>query len=181
MRALGKCGGFDSDIIAGMRWAAGLAVAGVPANPTAGARDQHEPRRTGDCTGTTDGERMLTAVIAATGRHRRGGGQRRARGGHPCGLSAGRKKEDVIAVAGLRHVGTKVGFSALGPQVSLSSPGGNCVNITAGSACLYPMLTTSNSGTTTPVANGAHLLGRRQQHQPGHQLRHSSWWRARSR
>ena len=34
VRALGKCGGFDSDIIAGMRWAAGLSVPGVPSNPT---------------------------------------------------------------------------------------------------------------------------------------------------
>jgi serine protease len=34
VRALGKCGGFDSDIIAGMRWAAGLPVPGVPTNPT---------------------------------------------------------------------------------------------------------------------------------------------------
>jgi serine protease len=34
VRTLGKCGGFDSDIIAGMRWAAGLPVAGVPVNPT---------------------------------------------------------------------------------------------------------------------------------------------------
>jgi len=33
VRALGKCGGYDSDIIAGMRWAAGLNVPGVPANP----------------------------------------------------------------------------------------------------------------------------------------------------
>ena len=34
VRVLGKCGGFDSDIAAGIRWAAGLAVAGVPTNPT---------------------------------------------------------------------------------------------------------------------------------------------------
>jgi len=34
VRVLGKCGGFDSDIIAGMRWAAGLSVPGVPSNPT---------------------------------------------------------------------------------------------------------------------------------------------------
>ena len=33
VRVLGKCGGFDSDIIAGMRWAAGMTVPGVPANP----------------------------------------------------------------------------------------------------------------------------------------------------
>ena len=34
VRVLGKCGGYDSDIIAGMRWAAGLAQPGVPSNPT---------------------------------------------------------------------------------------------------------------------------------------------------
>ena len=33
VRVLGKCGGYDSDIIAGMRWAVGLAVPGVPTNP----------------------------------------------------------------------------------------------------------------------------------------------------
>jgi serine protease len=33
VRALGKCGGYDSDIIAAMQWAAGLSVSGVPDNP----------------------------------------------------------------------------------------------------------------------------------------------------
>ncbi len=33
VRVLGKCGGYDSDIIAGMTWAAGLSVPGVPDNP----------------------------------------------------------------------------------------------------------------------------------------------------
>src|SRR5206468_6370781 len=33
VRALGKCGGYDSDIIAGMQWAAGMPVTGVPDNP----------------------------------------------------------------------------------------------------------------------------------------------------
>lgn len=32
VRVLGKCGGYDSDIIDGMRWAAGLVVPGAPAN-----------------------------------------------------------------------------------------------------------------------------------------------------
>ena len=31
-RALGKCGGYDSDIIAAAEWAGGIAVVGVPAN-----------------------------------------------------------------------------------------------------------------------------------------------------
>jgi serine protease len=34
VRALGKCGGYDSDIIDAMRWAAGLPVPGVLLNPT---------------------------------------------------------------------------------------------------------------------------------------------------
>jgi serine protease len=59
----------------------------------------------------------------------------------------------VIAVAGLRHSGTKVGFSDLGPEVAISAPGGNCVNSTG--ECVYPILTTTNAGTTTPVANSA--------------------------
>ncbi|HEY1492696.1 MAG TPA: S8 family serine peptidase, partial [Steroidobacteraceae bacterium] len=33
VRVLGKCGGYDSDIIAAMAWAAGLPVDGVPSNP----------------------------------------------------------------------------------------------------------------------------------------------------
>src|SRR3989454_813302 len=34
VRVLGKCGGYDSDIIDGMRWAAGISVPGAPSNPT---------------------------------------------------------------------------------------------------------------------------------------------------
>ena len=45
VRVLGKCGGFDSDIIAGMRWAAGLSRARRAGQPEPGAGDQPEPRR----------------------------------------------------------------------------------------------------------------------------------------
>jgi hypothetical protein len=57
-------------------------------------------------------------------------------------------------VAGLRHAGTKVGFSSLGPQIAVSAPAGNCVNTTAGSPCLYPITSSTNQGTTTPGADG---------------------------
>jgi serine protease len=59
----------------------------------------------------------------------------------------------VIAVAGVRHSGTKVGYSDLGTAVTISAPAGNCVSNTG--TCLYPILTTSNTGTTTPVAGAA--------------------------
>ena len=52
----------------------------------------------------------------------------------------------MITVGGLRHIGTKVGFSDLGPELAISAPGGNCVNTAAGSPCLYPILTTTDGG-----------------------------------
>jgi serine protease len=58
-----------------------------------------------------------------------------------------------IGVAGLRHAGTKVGFSDLGAEIALAAPGGNCVNL--GGTCLYPMLTTVNPGQGAPVAGGS--------------------------
>ncbi len=44
VRVLGKCGGFDSDILAGMRWAAGLDVPGLQP-PVPGPHRESEPRR----------------------------------------------------------------------------------------------------------------------------------------
>ena len=32
VRVVGKCGGYESDIADGIRWAAGIAVPGIPAN-----------------------------------------------------------------------------------------------------------------------------------------------------
>jgi serine protease len=59
-----------------------------------------------------------------------------------------------LAVLGLRHAGTKVGFSDLGPEVGISAPGGNCINIRPGTPCLYPILSATNLGSTVPAGNG---------------------------
>ena len=48
VRVLGKCGGYDSDIVAGILWAVGIHVPGVPDNATpAGAKN----RNTQSCVG----------------------------------------------------------------------------------------------------------------------------------
>ena len=145
VRVLGKCGGFDSDIIAGMRWAAGMTVPGVPANPNRARVINMSLGGEGACNAAyQDAVAAInaagTVIVASAGNS----------AGHAVGVPA--NCAGVIAVAGLRHVGTKVGFSDLGPEIAISAPGGNCVNITAGSPCLYPILTTSNSGATSPVA-----------------------------
>jgi serine protease len=144
VRVLGKCGGFDSDIITGMYWAAGMAVPGVPANPNRAQVINMSLGGEGGCTAAfqdavTTVNAAGTVIVVAAGNS----------AGHAVGAPA--NCVGVIAVAGLRHVGTKVGFSDLGPEIAISAPGGNCVNVTPGSACLYPILTTSNSGATSPA------------------------------
>lgn len=37
--------------------------------------------------------------------------------------------------------------------MAISAPGGNCVNTVTDSPCLYPILTTTNSGETVPVSS----------------------------
>ena len=145
VRVLGKCGGFDSDIIAGMRWAAGMTVPGVPANPNRAQVINMSLGGEGACNAAyqdavTAINAAGTVIVASAGNS----------AGHAVGVPA--NCTGVIGVTGLRHVGTKVGFSDLGPEIAISAPGGNCVNITAGAPCLYPILTTSNSGATSPVA-----------------------------
>jgi serine protease len=148
VRVLGKCGGYDSDIIAGMRWAAGLAVPGVPTNLNPAWVLNMSLGGSGACSAAY---RDAVAAVNAAG----------AVVVASAGNSAGRAVSSpadcpgVIGVAALRHVGTKVGFSDLGPEISISAPGGNCINIASGQPCLYPILTTSNSGTTVPFAAGS--------------------------
>ncbi|MDL2338772.1 MAG: S8 family peptidase [Pseudomonadota bacterium] len=142
VRVLGKCGGFDSDIIPAMRWAAGLSVPGVPTNPTPARVINLSLGGSGACSAAyqyavREINQAGVVVVASAGNT----------SGHAVSVPA--NCTGVIGVAGLRHVGSKVGFSDLGPEIAISAPGGNCVNLTGD--CLYPMLTTTNAGTTTPT------------------------------
>jgi serine protease len=146
VRVLGKCGGFDSDIIQAIRWAAGLSVPGLAHNPNPARVINMSLGGTGACTGAYLDAIVETAqmssppvIVAAAGNGT----------GHAVGTPA--NCPGVIAVAGLRHLGTKVGFSDLGPEISISAPGGNCVNVEVGQPCLYPILTATNLGTSTPL------------------------------
>jgi serine protease len=47
-----------------------------------------------------------------------------------------------------------VGFSDLGPEIAIAAPGGNCVNIGPGDACVYPIIAATNSGRQGPVNSG---------------------------
>ena len=143
VRVLGKCGGNDSDILAGMRWAAGLTTPGTPTNSTPARILNMSLGATSPCDASYRSvideltARKVLVVISA--------------GNEGTVVSSPANCPGVAAVAAIRHAGSKVGFSNLGPEVTLGAPGGNCVNINGG-PCLFSLDTTSNSGTTVPGA-----------------------------
>ena len=165
VRALGKCGGYDSDIIAAAEWAGGTLPAGsVGASGTTIPTNIHPARVINMSLGGTGAcgsayQEAFTAlrnakviVVAAAGND--DGLAVDAPGNCQPATTDSDQTPIVIAVAGLRHAGDKVGYSDIGPQVTIAAPAGNCVNTTTGSQCMYPILTALNSGTTTPVTNG---------------------------
>lgn len=144
VRVLGKCGGLDSDILAGMRWAAGITIPGVP--------DNTNPAKVINMS--------LGGGNACTAAYRDAIAEINARGAVvvvSAGNSTGHKVGEpancagAIGVSGLRNIGNKVGFSDIGPETSISAPAGNCVN--EGGSCLYPILTARNSGTKGPLSS----------------------------
>jgi len=151
VRVLGRCGGFDSDIIAGMLWAAGVSSnVGVGRgtviypNPNPAQVINISLGSQGNCTRAYSEAidqivQKGVAIVAAAG--------------NDTGLAVALPANcpGVIAVAGIRHLGTKVGYSNIGPQVSVAAPAGNCVNLNG--PCLYPLVTTTNSGKTNQAAN----------------------------
>jgi len=145
VRVLGKCGGNDFDIIAGMRWAAGLPVTGaVPErNPTPAKIINLSLGGEGACTMAY--QSVIDEVTAA------GTLVVASAGNEGTAVSVPGNCNGVLGVAGIRNTGTKVGFSNLGQEVSIGAPGGNCVN-TAGT-CQFPILVATNAGTTTPSAH----------------------------
>ena len=151
VRALGKCSGYDSDIIAGIEWAAGMSVATqsnpVPDNPYPANIINLSLGGTGSCISAY--QIALTAVTNMGALIVISAGNASGAVGAPANCSV--SVPGIIAVAGLRNVGTKVGYSSFGPEVGISAPAGNCVN-TVG-ACLKSIDTTTNLGTTVPGQN----------------------------
>jgi serine protease len=146
LRVLGKCGGSDADIQAAMRWAAGLDVPGLARNNRPARVLSLSLGSTGACDAPYQqvvNEVLTTGAVIVVS------------AGNSVGRAVGTPANcaGVIGVAGLRHVGTKVGFSDLGPQIALAAPAGNCVNIGEGEPCLYPILAATNTGTQGPAAS----------------------------
>ncbi len=144
VRALGKCGGYDSDIITGMQWAAGMTVTGVPNNPYPADIINLSLGGSGTCSTTSYPDVISTltgmGVLVVVSAGNEGGA-----------VDVPANCDGVLGVVGLRNVGTKVGYSSFGAEAGVAAPAGNCVN--SSGACLRSLDTTANTGLTVPGAS----------------------------
>ncbi len=134
VRVLGVCGGYTSDIVDGVRWAAGLAVDGVPANPTPARVINLSLGGPGSC--ETEFQSAIDDVVAR---------------GSVVVVAAGNSNQDagnfspascrnIVTVAATTRQGSRASFSNFGTGVTIAAPG-------------QGILSTLNSGTGAPAAD----------------------------
>lgn len=139
IRALGKCGGYTSDIADGITWASGGAVGTLPANPNPARVINLSLGGGGACDATTQ-----TAINGARGRGSvivvaAGNSNANAANFSPASCSG------VVTVAAVNRSGGKAYYSNFGTVVDVAAPGGD-----VRSAATNGVLSTLNTGTTTP-------------------------------
>ncbi len=138
VRVLGRCGGYTSDIADAIIWASGGAVTGIPANATPARVINMSLGGAGTCDLTSQNainyarSRGAVVVVAA------GNSNADASQFSPASCAG------VIAVAATGKGGGKASYSNYGALVTIAAPGGD------GS---YGILSTLNSGTTSPGAD----------------------------
>ncbi|MFJ3441542.1 S8 family peptidase [Streptomyces sp. NPDC086081] len=139
VRVLGKCGGYDSDIIDAITWASGGTVSGVPANTNVAKVINMSLGGGGACSTATQSaingavNRGTTVVVAA------GNENTNASSSSPANCG------NVITVAATNRAGSRASYSNYGTVVDISAPGGETRTTTANG-----ILSTLNSGTKTP-------------------------------
>lgn len=139
LRALGRCGGYGSDITDSIRWAAGLPVPGVPSNTTPAKVINMSLGGEGECGSTYQaaiGEAIAAgaAVIVAAGNE-----------DMDASLSAPANCDGVLTVAAVNRAGGITAYSNYGATVDISAPGGEDIGLGIG------VLSTHNDGLTAPA------------------------------
>ncbi|MFF0300640.1 S8 family serine peptidase [Streptomyces sp. NPDC004562] len=149
LRVLGKCGGYDSDIIDAITWASGGTVSGVPANTNVAKVVNMSLGGGGSCTTATQSAinaavgRGTTVVVAA------GNSNANAANYSPASCA------NVVSVAATDRQGNRSYYSNYGTVVDVAAPGGETDSVTSNG-----ILSTLNSGTKGPsTENYAYYQG----------------------
>ncbi len=137
VRISGKCGAMLSDILDGIRWAAGLPVDGVPNNP-------HPARLInlsfgGDQPCTASYQDVIDEITAAGALLVVAAGNQSGPALRPADCAG------VLAVGAVGAGGSKTSYSNVGPNLGLSAPGGTSTR---------PLFSLVNDGFTSPTTEG---------------------------
>lgn len=141
VRVSGKCGALVSDLLDGVRWAAGLPVAGAPANPNPARVINLSFSGSSACSPayqtTVDDVRAAGALLVV------------AAGNQSGPLTRPADCQGVMAVASVQRNGAKADYSNFGANVALAAPGGS------GATPVDPdnLYSTTNAGFTAPGAD----------------------------
>lgn len=160
VRVAGKCGAAVSDIVDGLRWAAGLSVPGVPANPNParvivlgyGGVDTCDVNSTDTAIAATarlyvdtlaEVRRAGAIVVVAAGNLRRAVGR-------PASCTG------AFAVTSVNRAGFKSIYANFGPEIALAAPGGDGDTQASCDAQLADsgIVSTGNLGLTSSGAAG---------------------------
>ncbi len=140
VRVIGKCDGYDSDIIDGMAWAGGLHVPGVPDNAHPAQLINMSLGGAGACDAAYDdaiaavyAHGITRAIIASAGNDGDSGPNT------PSGCAG------VISVAATGVTGKRASYSNFGARIDISAPGGETTR--PGGAIWVD----SNEGSTVPT------------------------------
>lgn len=155
LRALGRCGGYTSDIIDSIRWAVGVDISGAPRNLNPARVINLSLGSTGSCSAAfqsaiNDANAKGAIVVVATGN----GGANAVN--QPANCSG------VIAVTAHAIDGDNADYANIGAETTLSAPGGGCGTLSLSCVPGYtadgpPVYSLGNTGSTVPRADSAAL------------------------
>lgn len=147
VRVSGKCGALLSDLLDGMRWAAGLPVTGLPTNPNPARVINLSFGGSQPCDAayqsTIDAVTNAGALVVV------------AAGNEGGALSRPADCQRVMTVTSARKDGAKADYANFGAGVALAAPGGACLQTNAQGQCMEPwyLYSTDNAGSTAPAQN----------------------------
>jgi serine protease len=134
VRVLGKCGGYDSDIMAAMLWASGISVSGVADNLTPAKIINLSLGSSGSCPAyysdvISQVTGQGTLIVASAGND-------------GSSVHAPANCSGILGVSAISNTGSKLAYSSFGSEIALSAPGGG--------ACTYAISAPLNTSLTSP-------------------------------